>query len=191
MSQDLQKRSTIAKMMNALSMSKTECRQTFLQDNGETYDKLVVGAVIPKLGPEGDWQILLLKRAAHEQFYPNVFEIPGGKVEDSDSTILDAVKREVREETGTEVEQVIGAIESFNYSVEKKAPAADGTETTVDSMSLQLNFICAVTHHDVKVNLEEHSEARFVSKSQIKELEMTEHMRAVVEDGFSWFAEQT
>ncbi|KAL9040308.1 MAG: hypothetical protein Q9214_004541 [Letrouitia sp. 1 TL-2023] len=191
MSKDLQKRSTVVRMMSALSMSKVECRQAFLQDNGETYDKIIVGAVVPRRGPEDDWQILLLKRAAHEHFYPNVFEIPGGKVEDSDATILDAVKREVREETGTEVEQVIGTIESFNYSVDRKAPAADETETTVKSMSLQLNFVCAVTHHNVKVNPEEHSEARFVIRSQIKELEMTESMRAVVEDGFVWFAEHT
>lgn len=172
-------------------MSKEECRQTFLQDNSETYDKIVVGAVVPKRGPEGGWQILLLKCAAHEHFYPNIFEIPGGKVEDSDATLLDAVKREVHEETGIEVEKIIGTIGLFNYFVERKVPAADGTETTVKSMSLQLNFICAVAHHDVQVNPEEHSEARFVSRSQSKELEMTENMRAVVENSFSWFAGHT
>ncbi|KAL8741211.1 MAG: hypothetical protein Q9190_006158 [Brigantiaea leucoxantha] len=157
-----------------------------LESDGKSYDKIVIGAIVPKQDPGPNSDILLLKRTAHEEFYPNTFEIPGGKVEESDPTILDAIKREVFEETGMAVEKVIGAVGSFDYFTEKKAAQEDGEGMPVLSISLQLNFICQVIGHDLLVNPEEHSEGKFFSRSDIKELEATEQMKAVVEEGFIW-----
>ena len=172
--------------MDALSMSKVECRQTYLQANGKPYDKVVIGALIIKSDTKGNPGILMLKRAAHETIYPNIFEIPGGKVEDSDATILDAVKREVLEETGMEVAEVVGAVRSFDYALEKEVLDDTGSETLVWYTSLQLNFVCQVAKHNLTVNREEHSEGNFVSRSELSELEVTKQMRAVVEEGFAW-----
>ncbi|KAL9024204.1 MAG: hypothetical protein Q9196_006687 [Gyalolechia fulgens] len=172
--------------MDALRMSRTECRNIYRQDNGEPYDKIVIGAVIPKRILGGSPEILLLKRAADEHFLPNVLEIPGGKVEDVDRTVMDAVKREVFEETGMEVQKVIGAIKSFDYTVERTITKADGGETNVLSSTLQLNFVCEVTKHDLVVNPEEHSEGKFIKRSDLAELDLTEQMRAVVEDALVW-----
>ncbi|KAL8787443.1 MAG: hypothetical protein Q9213_002220 [Squamulea squamosa] len=172
--------------MDALSMSKAECRQVYLQSNGKPYDKIVIGALIIKHEPEGGPKILLLKRAAHEEYYPTVFEIPGGKVEESDPTILSAVKREVLEETGLEVDEVIEYVGSFEYSMEKKTASEAGGQESILSTSLQFNFICRVSQFDVVVNPEEHSEGRFVSQSEIADLTITDQMRAVVDQGFTW-----
>ncbi|KAL8829556.1 MAG: hypothetical protein Q9170_006109 [Blastenia crenularia] len=176
-------------MMDALSMTKTECLKNFLQQNGDPYDKIVTGAIITKRTLEGNPEILLLKRAAHEKDYPNVFEIPGGKVEDSDENIEHAVKREVLEETGMSVKQIIGAVKSFDYSTEKETNKKDGEKMFVRSTSLQFNFVCEVINHGIVVNLEEHSEGKFVDRLELGMQEVTKQMHAVVEEGFMWLAE--
>ncbi|KAL8840976.1 MAG: hypothetical protein Q9176_003548 [Flavoplaca citrina] len=149
--------------MEALCKSKAECLNTYLKEEGAPYSKLVVGAIILHPGSSGNSKILLLKRASHEEFYPNKFEIPGGKVEDSDSTVMDAVKRETEKTT----------------VVERK-------ERSVSQTSLQLNHVCEVAGYDFKVNPDEHSEGRFVSLADVEGLEMTEQMRVVVEAGLTW-----
>ncbi|KAL8991333.1 MAG: hypothetical protein Q9169_007896 [Polycauliona sp. 2 TL-2023] len=175
--------------MSAQSMSLAEFREAYLQANGTRYDKVVVGALNIKQDAQGQPKILMLKRAAHEKIFPNVFEIPGGKMEQSDATILDAVKREVLEEAGMVVEKVIGAVKPFDYSLEKKDVDDGGGEVSVWYTSLQLNFVCEVSRYDVTVNPEEHSEARFVnSVEMMKDLEVTEQMRVVVEEGLDWAA---
>ncbi|KAI4263550.1 MAG: hypothetical protein L6R42_001305 [Xanthoria sp. 1 TBL-2021] len=176
---------TSANPMEALSKRKADCLRTYLQKNGTPYDELVIGAIILKFNPDGTSNILMLKRAAHEEFYPNKFEIPGGKVEDSDSTVQAAVKREVHEETNMEVTDIIGSVQSFDYTMEKKV-VEDGKERFVSYTSLQLNYICEVANYDFTVNPEEHSEGRFVSLSKLEELDVSEQMRGVVEAGFGW-----
>ncbi|KAL8860797.1 MAG: hypothetical protein Q9178_002827 [Gyalolechia marmorata] len=172
--------------MDALPMSKAQCCQTYLQKNDKPYDKIVIGALIFKQHSADSTTILLLKRAAHEDYYPNVFEIPGGKVEGSDPTILDAIKREVFEEAGLAVVEVVGTVGSFDYPMEKITTNKEGVRESILSTSLQLNFICHVTTYEVAVNPDEHSEGGFFSRSEIADLRMTDQMRAVVEEGFVW-----
>ncbi|KAI4231174.1 MAG: hypothetical protein L6R40_007819 [Gallowayella cf. fulva] len=177
---------TVINPLNALSMSRAECRQAYLRADGKPYDKVIIGALIVKPNAEVKPEVLMLKRAAHESIYPNIFEIPGGKVEDSDATILEAVKREVFEEAGMKVIQVVGAVRSFDYALEKKMVDEAGGEGLVRYTSLQLNFVCQVAEHNLTVNPEEHSEGRFVSLSGMKNVKMTEQMRQVVEEGLVW-----
>ncbi|KAL8952828.1 MAG: hypothetical protein Q9222_001263 [Ikaeria aurantiellina] len=174
--------------MGALSLSKAECQKAYLQGNGKPYDKIVIGALIPKHNVGEPCRILLLKRAAHEPLYPNKFEIPGGKVEDSDPTIVDAVKREVREETGMEVINVTGAVSSFDYAAAKEIALEPVGKKAIWTVSLQLNFICNVTEHELTVNPEEHSEGKFVDNSEVGNLDMTEQMRSVAGEGLARLA---
>ena len=44
-------------------------------------------------------QLLVLQRAAHEDAYPHMYELPGGNWEKENSTILHTVAREALEET--------------------------------------------------------------------------------------------
>lgn len=52
---------------------------------------------------EDDGKILLVKRSAHDANNPGLWEVPGGKL-DNGQNLLDALKREVAEETGLDVE---------------------------------------------------------------------------------------
>jgi len=42
--------------------------------------------------------VLLLKRSSYSEFFPNLCDIPGGKIKD-DENLLDALHREINEET--------------------------------------------------------------------------------------------
>ncbi|KAI9665143.1 MAG: hypothetical protein M1831_002153 [Alyxoria varia] len=70
----------------------------------EEFDKLVVGAAVLSRGPtEQSPRVLLVQRSAEEKFYPNQFEIPGGKLKSvKDKTMFEAIRRELLEETSLE-----------------------------------------------------------------------------------------
>lgn len=83
-------------------------------------DKIVVGAAVVRTSRSGHREILLLKRAAHEVYFPGVFEIHGGNVDESDTSVRDALVREVAEETGLTVSGILNALELFTYITEKQ-----------------------------------------------------------------------
>lgn len=173
------------KTMNALSMSKSQCRKIYRNEHNQPYDKIVIGAIIFDKRSSEPHKILLLKRAAHEKYYPNIFEIPGGNVEDTDATIRDAVIREVLEETGLQVEEITAAARPFTYSMEKKVVDEETGEVSgVSRTSLQLKFVCEVTGFDFRVDADEHSEGRFLAREEVEELNVTDQMRAVLEGAF-------
>lgn len=45
-------------------------------------------------------KVLLFQRSGAERHFPNIWELPSGKVENDDATLLDAAARECLEETG-------------------------------------------------------------------------------------------
>jgi len=71
-------------------------------------------------------KILIIQRAADEEILPNLWEFPSGKKEPLES-IHDAVKREVKEETGLNIE-VGKPITVFNFGWEKENEIRDATE---------------------------------------------------------------
>jgi len=175
--------------MNALSMSKSQCRETYRNNNNQPYDKIVIGAIIFDKSTSEPRKVLLLKRAAHENHYPNIFEIPGGNVEDTDATIRDAVIREVLEETGLQVSEITAAVRPFTYSMEKKVVDEETEEvSSILRTSLQLKFVCEVMKFNFEINADEHSEGRFVARDKVAELNVTEQMRAVMGEAFAEMA---
>ncbi len=60
--------------------------------------KVIVTAIIEREG-----KILLGKKAANIGPYPNTWHFPGGSVNLGEESTVDAIKREIREETGIEV----------------------------------------------------------------------------------------
>lgn len=172
-----------------LSLTKSQYRLKHPSPTGLPFDKAVVGAVtfLPTASPHA--KILLLKRAANEAFCPNVFEIPGGHVEDTDPDILRAVAREVHEETALSIDSVKASIESFAYSTEKTIMRGE-EEIVVQMSSLQLNFVCEITEDTFRVNPEEHSEGMWVAEDEFERLKMTQEMRLVVKEAFRWIERQ-
>lgn len=144
-----------------------------------------MGAVIFHPNSSLPAQVLLLKRAANEKLYPNLFEIPGGNVEDSDADIFHALVREVHEQTALSFGSVKASIELFAYSTRKTVKRGGG-EIVVQTSSLQLNFVCEIAEDTYRVTPEERSEGMWAAKHEVGGLEMTEEMRLVVEDAFRW-----
>ncbi|THU83540.1 hypothetical protein K435DRAFT_689390 [Dendrothele bispora CBS 962.96] len=68
-------------------------------------------------------KLLFLQRAANEDAYPNVYELPGGNWEKSDETILHTVAREALEETGSEVTAICTEFDGFEYMTVKPGRA--------------------------------------------------------------------
>ncbi|KZT20718.1 hypothetical protein NEOLEDRAFT_1023646, partial [Neolentinus lepideus HHB14362 ss-1] len=99
-----------------------------------------------------------------------VWEIPCGHVEPGDATIVDAVVRETRQETGLRVAEVVGEFEHLVYT--------DAQERK----TIQLNF--AVTVEDGAVD--EHREHAWVGEQDLGAYALTEGMDKVVRDALRW-----
>ena len=108
--------------------------------------KIVVGAVICR----GD-AVLLLKRQA-DDFMGGLVELPSGTV-DAGEDIIDALKREVREETGLEINDIDSFIGTFDYT------SGSGKKTR------QLNFLVYTDMRKIKLNPTEHTESYWLNPS--------------------------
>jgi 8-oxo-dGTP diphosphatase len=102
----------------------------------EDVQQLVVGAVV-----RNGADVLLLQRPA-DDFMGGIFELPSGKVEPGE-TLLVALRREVAEQTGLTVADIIEHIGAFDYS------SGSGKK------SRQFNFAVTVTEHE-PIELTEH-----------------------------------
>jgi 8-oxo-dGTP pyrophosphatase MutT (NUDIX family) len=116
-------------------------------------------------------------------------------VEDSDSSILHAVAREILEETGLIVHEIIGEFPPMEYSVEKILPAESEVvgPTAVIKTTLQLNFVVKVAPVssstgllEVTLNPQEHQNYAWITKSDLANYVMTEEMKVVVRDALDW-----
>ncbi|EUC44314.1 hypothetical protein COCMIDRAFT_6384 [Bipolaris oryzae ATCC 44560] len=120
------------------------------------HDVLVTGAVVF----DKDGKILLVQRAADEKAFPDFWEIPGGKVEDDDETILHAAARELKEETGLRAIRVLRKVAQFTFGDEKP-----GRPTT---RWLKLIFEMEVDHADaVVLDPVEHQRFVFASEEEV------------------------
>lgn len=159
-----------------LRMTRVDFRTNYLTSSGTKYNKVVIGAIC-----FNDSKILLLKRSPNEIYYPNVFELPSGNVDDTDASLESALCREVEEETGRKVATFISELEPhFKYQTTKLVEGVQVTKSCV-----QVNFVVVIDPGDVVVNPEEHTVGAWFTQSEIEELEMTDGMREVVRSAFA------
>ena len=126
--------------------------------------QIVVAAVIVE-----NKSVLLLKRRKDEEAFPGIWEFPSGKREFGESSI-EALIREVKEETGLSV-VVDKPVYVFEYVVEKSNEIRDVT---------QINFLARLANptQEIRINKEEHEEARWFTKEEILSLkEISEEVR--------------
>jgi 8-oxo-dGTP diphosphatase len=107
-------------------------------------------------------KILVVRRVAHDDTLAGEWELPGGGV-DGGETIEQGAIRELREETGLEVDKVIGTFEGFDYTTSKKPKAR------------QINFKVIVKSGEIQ--LTEHDRYRWVTTDDIPELKTNSIMQ--------------
>ena len=135
--------------MELLDKSKEDARAWANSTTSCFIDKITVGRAIVRSGDGARCEILLLKRVAHEAYYPRVFEMPGGKVDDLDASIRDAVVREVHEETGLAVTRVANSLKPFVYTTEERV--GEGLAAHIARrLTVQLGYRVEVEGHGDK-----------------------------------------
>jgi len=99
-------------------------------------------------------KLLVLKRASNEVHKPNLWEIPGGRLELGEDP-REGIKRETKEETGLDVE-VVHPINVRHFVRD------DGQIITM------LIFLCKALHDNVNIS-NEHSEFDWINLESCKE----------------------
>ena len=180
--------------MQVLNSSADEFRKLQPAASGHPYDKVVVGAATLRYTSDLTLskmpRILLLKRAPHEPYFPNVFELPSGKVDPNDRTLKYALTREVQEETGLDVIEVLAELKPMIYMTEKTVIDDNGRESLASKRAIQLNYVVSVSGGEIKLSADEHSESCWASEGDLSELDITTEMRAVIQEAFEWAASQ-
>ncbi|KAM0217051.1 hypothetical protein ACHAQD_007540 [Fusarium lateritium] len=171
--------------MDFLDMSRADVQAWARSSMSSPIDKITVGAAIIRANESGRKNILLLKRADHEAYFPGVFEIPGGKVDESDSSIRGALCREVAEETGLTVSKVLSSLAPFTYTTEKPVSRSFPIEMN-RRVALQLSYLVEVQGDgdNFMVNPNEHYEGAWTSMEELSSMPMTEEMRKIVLEAF-------
>jgi 8-oxo-dGTP diphosphatase len=119
-------------------------------------EALAIGAYIFS-GP----RILLLRRAPTES-WANRWEVPGGGAEVIDTTLLDTVVREVKEETGLDVMYIPEVLGFADFTT------SGGLEVR------KWGFVVEVREGmEVRCEPSEHSEYRWCTKEDVGEMEIT------------------
>lgn len=129
-----------------------------------------------------------MKRAAHEVHFPNIFELPSGKVDPDDPTIKHALIREIQEETGLDVIEIVAELKPMIYTTEKMVVDKAGRDALLSKSAIQLNYVISISEGDVKLSAEEHSESTWATEEELDGLNITTETRAVVQDAFTWAA---
>ncbi len=101
-----------------------------------------------------DGKLLILKRASDDVQKPNIWEIPGGRLELGEDP-HEGIKRETKEETGIDID-VLHPLNVRHFVRD------DGQTITM------LIFLCKAINYNVKIG-EEHSAFEWVSLDKSKE----------------------
>lgn len=125
-------------------------------------EKIVVGAIISKGGA-----VLVLRRK-HDDYLGGMDELPSGHVEQGES-VLDALRREVKEETGLTVTQVHRLDSQFDYL------------TGSGKKARQLNFVVDVEDSRARIALSEHSAYCWAGPEEVQALNLSEKTRNALE----------
>jgi len=130
----------------------------------------VASAVITRIDPNGGEQYVLLIQRAANDYYPLFYETPRGKCDAGPNEALEACcKREVKEETGLDVE-IVRLIDKFDYLADK------GTRK-----STQYNFLCRMKNPNQKIKLsKEHDDYKWISSVGEAELLLLPELKKTI-----------
>ena len=115
-------------------------------------------------------KFLILKRSPSMEIHPNKWSFPGGKLEKGED-IYDCLSREIKEETGLEIQQELQYISDYTY----ERPNKDWT----------LGFCFLVTSESNHVKLSsEFKDYKWITKSEFKNYDLIEGLSGEVSKAF-------
>jgi len=137
----------------------------------------------PEEPPASEPRLLLLYRASAD-VYGDLWDFPGGSVEESDETVIEAVKREVMEETGLHVSEIVEYVgmhtwidsrpdgdekwAKFSFTVRVAEESEPGYPQIKLAESEHQAFRWA-TEEDIKASLEERDGSiEFIAREEIE-----------------------
>jgi len=115
-------------------------------------------------------KFLILKRSSSMEIHPNKWSFPGGKLEKGED-IYDCLSRELKEETGLEIQPELQYISDYTY----ERPNKDWT----------LGFCFLVTSESNQVKLSsEFTDYKWITKSEFKNYDLIEGLSGEVSKAF-------
>ena len=128
----------------------------------------VAAALIIKENNNGIRKLLLIRRSKTDS-WGMVWEYPRGKCDKGDKTLGDCLKREVKEETGLDVD-IKKYIGKFKYVADNGA-----------RISTQYNFLCTLKDKNQKIKLSfEHDGYKWISTLAEAELLVPDEMKKII-----------
>ena len=150
---------------------------------GRNYPKRVDSVALPFVSAiverekDGETEVLIQTRwRPHAEWnYHNTIEIPAGVLDRNYEDVIDAVKREVKEETGLTVSEIIGMEKSKTYSPNNDAsyafrPFACSQQLKGGLPWVGFAFICKVEDGETKHQEDETRNVRWIKKNELKTL---------------------
>jgi 8-oxo-dGTP diphosphatase len=128
----------------------------------ENIERFVVGAIIGRY-IENTLEVLVVERTCND-FMSGIEELPSGKVEFGE-TLLEALKREVFEETNLELLEVLGFIFKFDYFSSNNQPTR------------QFNYAVRAKEGQVRLCSSEHCNCRWLKREDIRESKLTDNVK--------------
>ena len=122
--------------------------------------KLSVGGALLHEG-----KILILKRKP-DDFMPNIYELPGGGLE-SDESLLDALAREIEEETSCRIEKILGYIGYIDF------PSSSGLLTRRFNFLIQAKL-------PLEIQLVEHADYKWIFPADADQYEITPQTKKII-----------
>jgi len=131
--------------------------------------KIIVAGIVIDNG-----KALIIQRSGKDAF-PDLWELPSGKRDDFEKS-KDALKREVKEETGLNIEPLV-PVHVFEFRVEKEKEIRDST---------QISFLVKpVGKGQVKLS-KEHQNFAWVSKDGLNKYNLSTDTKNAIIKGFKY-----
>lgn len=131
-------------------------------------DAISVGALVFR---ENSNELLLIQRAAHDTF-PSRWEIPGGKCDDSDMSVLGSLVRELYEETGLVGCDVGPCVcpedDGSDYRVIGEPGCRGYRFSWAGKSVVKYSFLVTVESEDVKLDENEHQDLMWASEKECR-----------------------
>lgn len=118
-----------------------------------------------------DNKLLVVRRVSEDDFLGGEWELPGGGVDDGE-TIEQGAIRELFEETGLIVDQVIGTFKGFDYKTPKKPKVR------------QINYKITAKSGKIRLDPTEHDAHQWIVASDIPKLKTNSVMQECLYNAF-------